>query len=292
VYHVPGNPDEFSGYYRGQFYALSTGQYTFYLGSDDAAYLWLDGEGQTVASNKGDQQGFRETTGTRTLSAGLHTLRVAYGEHGGSQGLVLQYSGPNQPKQLIPNGVLYSQTGSIQPTLSELALTPDQMQRVQVKWSAVAEQNCVAYVLQRSTDGKSFETVQHQATAGAPHTYEVLDARPAIGLNYYRIKQLRSDRPPVYSPLIAVEVKPVPFIISVYPVPNNGTFYIQVPPLGPASTGMLKIVDIAGHLMYQQQLSLEDGRAHFIKPALAVGVYRLFLTTERGNFSQKLSLDY
>jgi hypothetical protein len=55
---------------------------------------------------------------------------------------------------------------------------------------------------------------------------------------------------------------------------------------------MLKIVDIAGHLMYQQQLSLEDGRAHFIKPALAVGVYRLFLTTERGNFSQKLSLDY
>ncbi|MGI4833757.1 MAG: PA14 domain-containing protein [Janthinobacterium lividum] len=293
VYNAPGNPDEFSGYFQGQLYVLTPGQYSFYLGSDDAAYLWLDADPQALASNKGDQQGFREAVGTSTLTAGLHTLRVAYGEHGGSQGLVLQYSGPNLPKQLIPNGVLYTQQGAIQPTLSELELTADQQQRVQVQWSVVAERNCQAYVVQRSTDGMVFETMQRQASVGvAPHTYEFLDPRPAIGQNFYRIQQLRSDRPPVYSPVLAVEVKPVTFILSVYPVPNNGNFYLQVPPLGSGSVGQLKIVDIAGHLVYQQSLLLEDGQPHFVKPALAVGIYRLFLTTERGTFSQKLSLDY
>jgi len=293
VYNSPGNPDEFSGYFRGQLYVLTPGQYTFYLGSDDAAYLWLDNSAQALASNKGDQQGFRETSGTCTLTAGLHTLRVAYGEHGGSQGLVLQYSGPNLPKQLIPNGVLYSQAGAIQPTLSELDLTPDQqLVRVKIDWSVVAERNCKAYVVQRSTDGVVFEEVQQLSSASAPHSYEVIDYKAAVGQNFYRIQQLRTDRPPVFSPLIAVEVKPAPFVISVYPVPNNGTFYIQVPPLGPASTGLLKIIDIAGHLVYQQTLLLDGGQPQFIKPGLAVGIYRLFLTTERGNFSQKLSLDY
>ncbi|NML66835.1 hypothetical protein HHL22_16640 [Hymenobacter sp. RP-2-7] len=292
VYNAPGNPDEFSGYFQGQLYVLTPGQYSFYLGSDDAAYLWLDAGPQALASNKGDQQGFREAVGTCTLTAGLHTLRVAYGEHGGSQGLVLQYSGPNLPKQLIPNGVLYSQTGAIQPTLSELELTPDQ-QRVQVRWNVVAEYNCEAYVVQRSTDGVVFETVQRQAcVGGGPHTYEFLDAKPALGQNYYRLEQLRSDRSPVYSPMLAVEVKPTPFVLSLYPVPNNGTFYLQVPPLGPGSMGQLKIVDIAGHLVFQQSLNLEDGQPHFIKPGLAVGIYRLFLSTERGTYSRKLSLDY
>ena len=293
VYYKPGYPDEFSGYFRGQLYVLTPGQYTFYLGSDDAAYFWLDNDAQALASNVGDQKGFREARGTRMLTAGLHTLRVAYGEHGGSQGLVLQYSGPNLPKQLIPNGVLYGQTGAIQPTLSQLELTPDQQQvRVKIAWSVVAEHNCEAYVVQHSTDGVVFETVSRQGSAGAPHSYEVIDYKAAIGQSFYRIQQLRSDRPPVYSPLIAVEVKPTPFSISVYPVPNNGTFYLQVPPLGPGSTGMLKIVDIAGHLAYQQSLPLDAGQPHFIKPGLAVGIYRLFLTTARGNFSQKLSLDY
>ena len=293
TYYSPGHPDEFSGLFQGQLYILTPGQYTFYLGSDDAAYLWLDGSAQPLASNKGDRFPYRETSGTCTLSPGLHTLRIAYGEHGGSQGLVLQYSGPNQPKQLIPNGVFYAPAAAIRPTLSQLTVAADQPQ-VRLNWSVEAEQNSVAFVVQRSVDGMLFEDMQRQASAGAgPHKYEALDPQPIQGVSFYRLRQERSDRPAIYSPIIAVEVKPTPpapFIFSVYPVPNDGSFYVQAPLMRTTNLAEVLLVDITGHLAYRQQLPLYDGQPHYINPGLAIGAYRLFITTDIGLFSRKISL--
>lgn len=290
TYYSPGHPDEFSGLFQGQLYILTPGQYTFYLGSDDAAYLWLDGKAQPLACNKGDQFPYREVSGTCLLGTGLHTLRVAYGEHGGSQGLVLQYSGPSLPKQLIPNGVFYAPAAAIRPTLSQLTVAADQPQ-VRLTWSVEAEQNSVAFVVQRSADGVLFENVQRQASAGpGPHRYEVLDPQPSNGLSFYRLQQLRSDRPAVYSPIMAVEVKPVPFAFSVYPVPNDGSFYVRAPRMSTANLAELMLVDIVGHLAYRQRLALNDGQPHYIEPGLAIGIYRLFIATDIGLFSQKISL--
>jgi hypothetical protein len=292
TYNSPGNPDEFSGLFQGQLYILTAGQYTFYLGSDDAAYLWLDGNAQPLACNKGDQFGYREASGTCTLAAGLHTLRVAYGEHGGSQGLVLQYSGPSLPKQLIPNGVFYAPATAIRPTLSQLTVVADPPQ-VRLNWSVEVEQNSVAFVVQRSVDGALFENVQRQASAGpGPYSYEALDPQPHNGLSYYRLQQLRSDRPAIYSPIMAVEVKPVSFTFSVYPVPNDGSFFVRAPLMSTTNLAELMIVDIAGHLAYRQLLALSDGQPHHIKPDLAVGIYRVFIKTELGQFSQKISLGF
>ena len=290
TYYSPGRPDEFSGQFQGQLYILTPGQYTFYLGSDDAAYLWLDGSAQPLVCNKGDQFPYRETRGTCTLGTGLHTLRIAYGEHGGSQGLVLQYSGPGLPKQLIPNGVFYAPAAAIRPTLSQLTVAAGPPQ-VRVSWSVEAEQNSVAFVVQRSANGVLFEDVQRQASAGpGPHRYEVLDPQPRQGLSFYRLQQVRSDRPAVYSPIMAVEVKPAPFVFSVYPVPNEGSFYVQAPFVNTTNLAELKIVDITGHLAYWNRLTLNDGQPHYIEPGLAIGVYRLFITTEVGQFTQKVSL--
>jgi len=292
TYHSPGNPDEFSGLFQGQLYVLTPGQYTFYLGSDDAAYLWLDSNAQPLACNKGDQFPYREASGTRTLAAGLHTLRIAYGEHGGSQGLVLQYSGPSLPKQLIPNGVFYAPAAAIRPTLSQLTVAADQPQ-VRLSWSVEAEQNSVAFVVQRSADGVLFENVQRHASAGpGPHRYEALDPQPINGLSFYRLQQVRSDRPAIYSPIMAVKVKPIPFTFSVYLVPNDGSFFVRAPLMSTTNLAELMIVDIAGHLAYRQWLALNDGQPHHIKPMLAVGIYRLFITTEIGQFSQKISLGF
>lgn len=291
TYYSPGNPDEFSGCFQGQLYIFTPGQYTFYLGSDDAAYLWLDGARQPVAANKGDQFPYRETTGSCTLSAGLHTLRVDYGEHGGSQGLVLQYSGPGLPKQLLPNGVLYRQAAvAILPTLSQLTATATAQQQVQLAWATTAETNSQAFVVQRSADGVAFQDINRQpSAASAPHNYELLDKYPIIGQSFYRLQQWRSDRAPVYSPIVAVEVRPVPFTVSVYPVPNDGTFYVQALPASQLPA-RLKLLDITGNLMYEQPLDLSDGKPQLIQPAQAVGIYKLYLTAGDNKFTQKISI--
>ena len=293
TYNTPGNPDEFSGRFQGQLYVLTPGQYTFYLGSDDAAYLWLDGGSQPVALNQGDRFGYRETTGTLTLAAGPHPLRVAYGEHGGSQGLVLSYSGPDLPRQLVPNGVLYTQaTAAFAPTLSQFGATAGP-QQVSVQWTTAAEENGVAFVVQKSTDGVAFQTLTRVPSANPaalPHAYQALDPQPAPGLNYYRLQQLRGDRDPVYSPIQTVAFAPQPLAIGVYPVPNDGTFWLALPP-GLTGTAQLELFDMSGRRLYHQPL-LPGGTPARIQPALATGVYLLQLDTEQGRFRQKISLDY
>lgn len=290
TYYSPGNPDEFSGRFQGQLYVTTAGPYTFYLGSDDAAYLFLDNNPQPVAANQGDAFPFRETSGKCNLAAGLHTVRVLYGEHGGSQGLVLQYDGPGMPKQLVPNGVLYSQpTGPIQPVLTQFDAVANNEQ-VDLNWATMAETNSTAFVVQKSTDGVVFTELLYQPnTTPGPHSYEAVDSKPTNGWNFYRLQQLRSDRPPVYSPIRTVEIMPVPYVVSVYPVPNNGSFFIKVQPAA-IQSGVLELQDISGRRMYQQRIELRNGAAQQVRPNLATGMYILYFTTEAGTLVQKMLL--
>jgi hypothetical protein len=293
TYYVPNRPDEFSARFQGQLCVTTAGDYTFYLGSDDAAYLWLDNNPQPIAFNKGDSFPFREVQGTCSLTAGLHTLRVDYGEHGGSQGLVLQYSGPDMPKQLVPNGVLYNQTAvAIRPTLMQFDASLAASQQVALSWETAAEENSTGFVIQKSVDGKTFTDLLRQpsgATSMATHSYDAIDSQPVTGWNFYRLQQLRSDRDPVYSPIKAIEIKPVEFVINVYPVPNNGTFYLDVQPAN-VGTALLKLLDMSGRQVYQQEVSLANGSLQKIEPGMSTGIYMLKLATSSGTFSRKISL--
>jgi hypothetical protein len=293
TYYAPNRPDEFSARFQGQLCVTTAGEYTFYLGSDDAAYVWFDNDPQPVAFNKGDSFPYREVQGTRVLTAGLHNLRVDYGEHGGSQGLVLEYSGPDMPRQLVPNGVLYNQTAvAIRPTLMQFDATLAASQQVALNWKTAAEENCIGFVIQKSVDGKIFTDLLRQPGGGTSmttHTYDAVDSQPATGWNFYRLQQLRSDREPVYSPIKAIEIKPVEFTISIYPVPNNGTFYLDVQPAN-VGTALLKLIDMSGRQVYQQEISLSNGSLQRIEPGMSTGMYMLKLTTSSGTFSRKISL--
>lgn len=292
TYYRPGNPDEFSARFQGQLYITTAGQYTFYLGSDDAAYLWLDNNSQPLAVNKGDSFPFREVSGTCVLAPGLHRIRVDYGEHGGSQGLVVKYSAANMPKQLLPNGVLYSQSGTlIHPTLTRFEVTADK-QQVNLEWETDTEESCAGFVVQKSTDGLVFSDLVRQpgAAAAGPHRYAAIDRQPANGWNYYRVQQLRSDRPPIYSPIKMAEIKPVPFEFSIYPVPNNGMFSLNIQPSN-IGTAYLEIIDMSGRPVFHQYIKLADGATQHIEPHLnTTGLYMLQLTTSAGKFTKRIAL--
>ena len=103
----------YSSRYQGSIYITTGGSYTFYLNSDDASYLWLDGAAlaPTVANatiNNGGLHAVQEATATVTLTAGLHDITVAYGEQGGGNYLRLEYASAasNIARQVIPQGLL------------------------------------------------------------------------------------------------------------------------------------------------------------------------------------------
>ncbi|WP_170172435.1 T9SS type A sorting domain-containing protein [Hymenobacter rigui] len=124
------NPEAFTARYRGSLNIATAGSYTFYLNSDDAAYLWLDGAAlaPTTANatiNNGGLHVAQERTVTLTLSAGVHNLLVIYGENAGQNVLTLEYAsaGAGVSRQIVPNSVLCA-SASQPPVASNITNTP------------------------------------------------------------------------------------------------------------------------------------------------------------------------
>lgn len=294
TYYSPDRPDEFSALFQGRIYVTNAGTYTFYLGSDDAASLWFDDEAQATASNVDDMKDYQRTQAKKVLTEGFHDVRVYYGEHGGSQGLVLEYEGPNMPRQLVPNGVLYPEYGGTpsRPVLTQFDAVR-QGQEVHLVWTTQNEQNCRYFVVERSADGVTFEDVARLAGAeqsAQPRGYAFVDQQPLIGVNYYRLRQELLEGT-VYSPIKSATIEAIPTTISVYPNPNAGYFTIYIKQsISQAAT--LELTDMNGHSQFVKQLPANGFEASYaIQPELATGVYILRLQTASGTSNQKLMIN-
>jgi gliding motility-associated-like protein len=95
------NPQTFSARYRGSVYIATTGSYTFYLTSDDAAYMWIDQAAlisppvtANALINLSNQHSAVMNQATVYLAAGLHNILMHFGNNNGAAVLKLQYSGP------------------------------------------------------------------------------------------------------------------------------------------------------------------------------------------------------
>ena len=104
------NPDYFSARYRGGLTLPTAGTYTFYLTTDDASYLWLDGDAKLQnpalanATIKVTGVGVEVASAAMTLTAGFHNLAIIYGENAGDNYLVLKYTGPGAAtKTVVPS---------------------------------------------------------------------------------------------------------------------------------------------------------------------------------------------
>jgi len=81
------------------------GAYTFYSSSDDGTMLYL---GDTlVVANDGAHRMTPEKSGTIALKAGMYPFRVNYWQGGGDAGLIVDWSGPNLTRQIIPPAAFF-----------------------------------------------------------------------------------------------------------------------------------------------------------------------------------------
>lgn len=85
--------------FRGFVNVPADGRYDFHLTSDDGSMLWIDGE---VCVDNDGVHSPRLVSGFRTLGEGLHTIEVAFFEHGGGAELELEWEGPGLERSAIP----------------------------------------------------------------------------------------------------------------------------------------------------------------------------------------------
>ena len=109
--------DAFALRFTGQLHLTTSGNYRFFLGSDDGSRLYLDGK--LLIDNDG-LHGMVEKQAAIDLSAGYHPLVVTYFDNGGGDGLSVNWSGPGFERQAIPAERLSLGSGS--DTLHDLAI--------------------------------------------------------------------------------------------------------------------------------------------------------------------------
>ncbi|MFA0963896.1 PA14 domain-containing protein [Roseivirga sp. BDSF3-8] len=87
----------------------TAGTYTFFVNSDDASNLYIDGK--RVVDNDGLHSP-QERSGQVYLSAGAHDFSLHYYEHYGSEILEARWKGPGISKQLIPDSAFGGSSSS------------------------------------------------------------------------------------------------------------------------------------------------------------------------------------
>ncbi|VAX36280.1 hypothetical protein MNBD_PLANCTO03-296 [hydrothermal vent metagenome] len=97
-----GGPTQyFAGRMMGTIEIPTTGTWTFNLGSDEAAALYIDGE---EVIYDGSTHSYRWRSGSKSLSAGSHTIEVRFLERSWTAGLFLTWRGPGDiHEQVIPS---------------------------------------------------------------------------------------------------------------------------------------------------------------------------------------------
>ena len=110
----PGLDDRFKNNWGARFSGLinipETGNWTFYLNSDDGTELWINGG--SLIQNYG-MHGMREYSGTLNLTAGYHDFRIEFFQGGGPHGLRFSWEGPNVSKATIPASAFVVQADNI-----------------------------------------------------------------------------------------------------------------------------------------------------------------------------------
>jgi hypothetical protein len=126
-------PDNFSARLRSSLYIPVTGSYTFYLTSDDAAYLWLDNAALDVAPSKADavidnggNHPARTISATLRLEAGLHNLLILYGDDSDGNALTLEFASAEAgiTRQLVPTAQFCTSVQPLRPVATALAYLP------------------------------------------------------------------------------------------------------------------------------------------------------------------------
>lgn len=155
---------------------------------------------------------------------------------------------------------------------------------ITLQWITATELNSEKFVIERSEDGITFETIGEVAAAGNSVNrieYTTSDNLPLPGRNYYRLKIVDLDGYTEYSSVITLNHDGKKAIV-IFPSPSNGESFNLVKNFHFEGNAKLEIIDNLGVKIRDFQISDLEQSIQFREP-LQSGAY--LLKVYAGNFS-------
>jgi len=171
-----------------------------------------------------------------------------------------------------------------------------------LKWSTATEINSSHFLVQRSTDKKSWATVGKVNAAGNSQiieNYEFLDQNVFDGISsrlsvYYRLQMVDLDgqmkNSPIENVIFGNDNQKIAFEASVYPNPASEGIHVswtQIPDVQPSS---IQLYDVAGKLVYTEKVGDNTNEIYLdlssVKIQSGVYVVRLFDGSDALDYKQ------
>lgn len=253
--YFPEDLNYFGFVYEGYIWITNPGEYTFIINSDDGSKLWINN--QQVVDNDG-RHGKRDRTGSVTLSAGRHRIKVAFFQANQGYGLDVSYRGPDtgNTTTLIAGDILCS-TNAIMPPASLEA--PDDLQasaisdsQINLSWTDNNDGEASYEVYRKKENG---EYVLAQTLSPGTETYEDTGLE-ASTTYYYKLRAINATSASAYTDDGILKYAYYEFDGSWSKLPNYNT-------ITPVKTGEINNFDISIYKTIKSTSGARDDRFSF-----------------------------
>lgn len=222
---------------------LSNTTYTFTIGGDDGYRFSLDG-GATWAVNKWNDQSYTVTSYNVALN-GTYNMVLEYYDNGGADRISFAMTSTTLPVTLI--------------SWSASSLSNDQ---ASLTWQASNAVNFDHYVVQRSTDGVTFQDVHTtpagESSAANVKNYSYTDTYSYEGMVYYRLLMVDLDGRTDYSRIISLQMHEGPQSVRIFPTVVNNDLFVET---NQSLSGVrFELYDMSGVRLRSKDWSLLTGR--------------------------------
>ena len=156
-------------------------------------------------------------------------------------------------------------------------------------WATASELNNDRFEVERSVDGVNFEMIGEvagQGTTTIAQDYDFVDARPAIGTNYYRLRQVDYDGTFAYTDIEHLQFGETQQSFSVFPNPVSDQLYLTTPFIGNESVE-ISVFNNLGQLVLQQSF-VAGGRHALNTIDLANGLYLIQATIGKEQYEESI----
>ena len=213
--------------------------------------------------------------------------------------------GGGQSDITIPNGTFIDPDNVPLPVqLANFTVSAPKQNQARLDWTTLTETNNYGFEVQKSADGKSYQTIPNSFIPGhgttlQPHAYSYTDAAAGSEQNYYRLKQIDLDGAVHFSEgqqlnaLASVKENPLPTEFALdqnYPNPFNPSTMIEFA-LPKETRVTLEVYNILG----QRVSTLVDEsrpagyyNVSFDAKGLASGLYFYRMSTSEVSFLKKM----
>ena len=210
---------------------------------------------------------------------------VACGEEMNGASGPMSYEDVAKIRDWINSGA-FETSASLPVILTDFSVYDD-YDKVYLRWTTEIEIATEKFVIERSSTGQNFAPIaelKSEGSANQGYNYNLVDASPNVGDNYYRLKIIDLDGTFNYSNILFVRVKSEETVVTVYPNPAVSLERITVEwlPRANEESTYLNIVDVNGQNLHRKIIF--EGTNYVRLPRLLDGVYYVIVEDLFGGF--------